>query len=346
MPPICVNTGAGKCSLLILEEILFFLDGNRPAAGFNTLPSKRREPVRNQWDTLFINWLLYNCPQTGARALSGRRERGGELGGGSRLDERRPCPSQPGSGKRHADGPTGSTRLRGEGAGAGEATARRGPAGRGLPGPRPSAPPRSLTAAAVFPFKQRVAARAGFCVGRGGSCPPFLPADSCCRSAAAGAWGRAAAALAASSSLAAAARVPSRRRGCSGRRGSAPHRSASDRRPLRGCVIAMARRLFPGAWLRKPHYVQVGRQRAVPRGGRVGPAPAPFPPGSRLPPRPSPAKLPQERAPPAGLAASPGTARARPSFPPAGAWRRTGLGCGALGLGGSAGGRLRRRGWR
>lgn len=62
----------------------------------------------------------------------------------------------------------------------------------------------------------------------------------------------------------------SRRRGCSDRRGSAPHRSASDRRPLRGCVIAMARRLFPGAWLRKPYSAQVGR-RGAGAGARLSP---------------------------------------------------------------------------
>lgn len=43
----------------------------------------------------------------------------------------------------------------------------------------------------------------------------------------------------------------------------------------------MARQLFPGAWLRKPHYAQVGRQRTSPRGGRAGrPVPASFPPRS------------------------------------------------------------------
>lgn len=60
---------------------------------------------------------------------------------------------------------------------------------------------------------------------------------------------------------------PSRRRGSVGRPGGEALRSASVRRPLRGCVIAMARRLFAGAWLRKPHHAQVGRRWAA-RGGR------------------------------------------------------------------------------
>lgn len=182
-----------------------------------------------------------------------------------------------------------------------------------------------------------MAERAGSCVRGGGSCPRVLPVDSCCRPVPALPQAPAAAAALALFSLSAAARVPCQAGGTAAAAGGEAilPRSASHRPPLRGCVIAMARRLFPGAWLRKPHYAQVGRQRAVPRGGRARQAGA-----STLPSPLSPsAKLPQERAPPAGLAASPG--RARAPFPPAGAWRRTGLGCAAARrLGGS-----RHRGW-
>lgn len=117
----------------------------------------------------------------------------------------------------------------------------------------------------------------------------------------------------------------------------------------------MARRLFPGAWLRKPHYVQVGRQRAVPRGGRVGPAPAPFPPGSRLHPAPPPRSYLRSGRPPQGSPLPPAQrGRGRRSLPPApgggrgsaaGRWGSAARPAGGCGAGADAS-RGRRAPWR
>lgn len=60
-------------------------------------------------------------------------------------------------------------------------------------------------------------------------------------------------------------------RGGGGRRGAGSPvlGSASDCGAAGRCVITMARSLCPGAWLRKPYYLQVGRRRA-----RWAPSPA------------------------------------------------------------------------
>lgn len=57
---------------------------------------------------------------------------------------------------------------------------------------------------------------------------------------------------------------PSWGRGGGGRRGAGPPAlgSASDCGAAGRCMITMARSLCPGAWLRKPCYLQVGRRRA------------------------------------------------------------------------------------
>ncbi|XP_061321485.1 divergent protein kinase domain 1A isoform X1 [Pezoporus flaviventris] len=145
--------------------------------------------------------------------------------------------------ERRGNSPTASTRLRGEG---------------GV-SPHPASGPHGCSP----PVEPRLGARAGFPLAGAAAARPFCPLTAAVvrrppileRARAPVPEGRRT--LPFFPRRCRACAVPSRAGGCGGRRGSAPHRSASDRRPLRGCVIAMARRLFPGAWLRKPHYAQV-----------------------------------------------------------------------------------------
>lgn len=71
-----------------------------------------------------------------------------------------------------------------------------------------------------------------------------------------------------------------------GRRRSGPPPTAARR----GDVSAMARSLCAGAWLRKPHYLQVGRPRP-----RYAPSSVPLRPASRSSPPPSPGAAPALR---------------------------------------------------